>query len=80
MLYDVLMSTKFKRQIVAIIDTFTTLKTTLEKEKKARQAAWVIREQQIETVVTNTIQMWGSIKGIAGKDLGTIDALELPEG
>jgi hypothetical protein len=80
MLYDLLMSTQFKRQIVAIIDTFTAMKTTLEKEKRATQASWATREQQIENVVINTIQMWGSIKGIAGKDLGTIDALELGEG
>jgi hypothetical protein len=56
------------------------MQTTLDKEKRATQASWATREQQIENIVINTIQMWGSIKGIAGKDLGTIDALELPDG
>ena len=42
------------------------------------QRIWKTREKQIEKVVTNTINMYGSIKGIAGKAIGTVKALELP--
>jgi hypothetical protein len=42
------------------------------------QRIWKTREKQIEKVITNTIDMYGSIKGIAGNAIGEIKALELP--
>jgi len=44
------------------------------------QRIWKTREKQIEKVVINTINMYGSIKGIAGKAIGTVKALELTGG
>lgn len=79
MLYDFLTSNEFKLQIEAIVDGFTQMKEDLESEKRAMQRLWKTREKQIEKVVTNTINMYGSIKGIAGKAIGSVKALELPE-
>ncbi|WP_299336909.1 hypothetical protein [uncultured Psychroserpens sp.] len=39
-----------------------------------------IGEKQIEKVVSNTIDMYGSVKGIAGNAIQSVKALELPEG
>ena len=36
--------------------------------------------QRTDKVVTNTVIMYGSIKGIAGTAIGTVKALELPVG
>jgi hypothetical protein len=80
MLYDFLTSNEFKLQIEAIVEGFTQMKDDLESEKRAMQRIWKSREKQIEKVVTNTVNMYGSIKGIAGKAIGTVKALELPEG
>jgi len=80
MLYDFLTSNEFRLQIEAIVEGFTQMKEDLESEKKAMQRIWKTRDKQIEKVVTNTINMYGSIKGIAGKAIGNIQALELPEG
>ena len=80
MLYDFLTSNEFKLQIEAIVEGFTQMKEDLESEKRAMQRIWKTREKQIEKVVANTINMYGSIKGIAGKAIGTVQALELPEG
>jgi hypothetical protein len=44
------------------------------------QHIWKQREKQIEKVVTNTIDMYGSIKGIAGNAIQSVQALELPGG
>jgi len=44
------------------------------------QRIWKEREMQIEKVITNTIDMYGSIKGIAGNAIAPIQTLELPEG
>lgn len=80
MLYDFLTSNEFNLQIEAIVEGFTQMKEDLESEKRAMQRIWKSREKQIEKVVTNTVNMYGSIKGIAGKAIGTVQALELPEG
>lgn len=80
MLYDFLTCNEFRLQIEAIVEGFTQMKTDLDKEKKAMISIWKIREKQIEKVTINTISMYGSIKGIAGNAIGTVRALELPEG
>lgn len=79
MLYDFLTSNEFKMQIEAIVEGFTQMKNDLESEKRAMQRIWSTREKQIDKVVTNTINMYGSIKGIAGTAIGTVKALELSE-
>ncbi|NNL91106.1 MAG: DUF2130 domain-containing protein, partial [Saprospiraceae bacterium] len=49
----------------------------LQKEKNAMQKIWNQREKQIQKVLHNTTGMYGSIKGLAGNAIGTIDSLEL---
>ena len=80
MLYDFLTSNTFRMQIDAIVEGFTQMKEDLESEKRSMQRIWKQREKQIEKVVTNTIDMYGSIKGIAGNAIQSVSALELPGG
>jgi hypothetical protein len=80
MLYDYLTSPDFKSQIEAIVEGFTAMKSDLESEKRAMMKIWTVREKQIDKVITNTTSMYGSIKGIGGMAIGTIQALELGEG
>ena len=49
----------------------------LEREKNAMKRIWKSREKQIEKVRDNAIEMFGSIKGIAGNAIGEIRTLEL---
>jgi hypothetical protein len=44
------------------------------------QRIWKTREKQLEKVLLNTSNMYGSIKGIAGNAVGNVDMLELPKG
>jgi hypothetical protein len=78
MLYDFLTSNTFRMQVEAIVEGFTTMKNDLESEKRSMQRIWKQREKQIEKVVNNTIDMYGSIKGIAGNSVQSVKALELP--
>jgi hypothetical protein len=78
MLYDFLTSNTFRMQIEAIVEGFSSMKEALESEKRAMQRIWKEREKQIEKVITNTIDMYGSIKGIAGNAIQSVKALELP--
>ena len=79
MLYDYLTSSTFRMQVEAIVEGFTSMKIALDGEKRAMQRIWKEREKQIDKVVTNTIDMYGSIKGIAGNAIQSVKALELSE-
>lgn len=80
MLYDYLTSPDFKSQIEAIVEGFTAMKADLESEKRAMMKIWSARDKQIDKVITNTTSMYGSIKGIGGMAIGTVQALELGQG
>ena len=79
MLYDFLTSNEFRLQIEGIVDGFTQMKQDLEKERRSIQGHWKRREMQIEKVLLNTNYMYSTIKGIAGKAIQTVEALELPD-
>ena len=77
LLYGFLTSNEFKMQIEAIVEAFTTMQSDLDSEKRSMQRIWKQREKQIEKVLDNTINMYGSIRGIAGNAIGNIKALVL---
>lgn len=80
MLYDYLSSTTFRMQVEAIVEGFSSMKNALESEKRSMQRIWKEREKQIDKVITNTIDMYGAIKGIAGNAIQSVRALELGSG
>lgn len=79
LLYDFLTSNEFKLQIDGIVEGFTQMQADLISEKNAMKRIWKKREKQIEKVVDNTVHMHGSIKGIAGNAIQSIQALELSQ-
>ena len=79
LLYDYLTSKTFTMQVEAIVDGFTQMKIDLDSEKRAMQRIWKQREKQIEKVVMNTVDMYGSMRGIAGSAIPEVKALELPD-
>lgn len=79
LLYNYLTSNTFRMQIEAIVEGFSQMKADLEREKRSMQSHWKQREKQIEKVIANTIDMYGSVKGIAGNAVQPIPALEMPD-
>ncbi len=79
LLYSYLTGVEFRQQVEAIVEGFTEMKSELEKEKRAFRKIWKVREKQIDKVISNTIDMHGAIKGIAGNAIQSVNALELPE-
>lgn len=79
MIYRYLTGVEFKQRVEAIVDGFSELRTELDREKNAMQRLWKTREKQIEKIINNTIDMYGSVKGIAGSAIETIPSLELPQ-
>ncbi|MFT5884047.1 MAG: hypothetical protein ACI9IP_000499 [Arcticibacterium sp.] len=80
LIYSFFTSNQFRQQIEAIVEGFSSLKNELDREKRAMQRIWKEREVQIDKVTNNTIDMYGSIKGIAGNAISPIKHLELPDG
>ncbi|MGL2428437.1 DUF2130 domain-containing protein [Helicobacter pylori] len=76
LLYRYLTSSEFSMQVNAIIEGFEQLRADLESEKRAMARIWKSREKQIDKVFESTINMYGSIKGIAGNAIGQVKALE----
>ncbi|EJB59928.1 DUF2130 domain-containing protein [Helicobacter pylori] len=76
LLYRYLTSSEFSMQVNAIIEGFEQLRADLESEKRAMARIWKSREKQIDKVFEGTINMYGSIKGIAGNAIGQVKALE----
>jgi Uncharacterized protein conserved in bacteria len=77
LLYHYLTSSEFSMQVNVIIEGFEQLRADLESEKRAMARIWKSREKQIDKVFEGTINMYGSIKGIAGNAIGQVKALEL---
>lgn len=80
LLYNFLTSNSFRLYVEAIVEGFTAMKTALDSEKRSMQRIWKEREKQIEKVITNTIDMHASIRGIAGDAVQSVKLLELPDG
>lgn len=78
LLYDFLTSSTFRMQVEAIVEGFSQMKSDLESEKRSMMRIWKQREKQLDKVIVNTIDMYGSIKGIAGNAIQDVKALDLP--
>lgn len=75
-LYAYLSGTEFKQKIEVIVETFSSMKASLEKEKKYFITSWAEKEKQIDRVISNTLGIYGGLSSVA--PLQKIDSLELP--
>ncbi|MEI6021371.1 MAG: DUF2130 domain-containing protein, partial [Bacteroidota bacterium] len=76
MLYNFLTGNEFKQNIEAVMEGFLSLKEGLTKERMQMEKIWKEREKQLDKVLLNTTQFYGSIKGIAGNAIGDLKMLE----
>ncbi|MDF2456877.1 MAG: hypothetical protein K0R51_2870 [Cytophagaceae bacterium] len=76
LLYGYLTGNEFVQQMGSIVETFVTMKDSLEKEKRAYHKIWSEREKQMEKVIQNSASIYGSLRGIAGSAIQEIKQLE----
>lgn len=76
LLYNYLTGTEFRQNIEAVVEGFLSLKEGISKEKLQMEKIWKEREKQLEKVLINTTQFYGSIKGIAGNAVSDIKLLD----
>ena len=84
-LYAYLSGDEFRHRVEALLETFQAMQEQLAKERRAMEKLWSERAKQIERLVTNTVGMYGAIRGAIGGQLPEIPALDLealppPEG
>lgn len=79
LLYDYLTGNEFAQRVQAIVEGFSTMQDDIAKERRAMERIWKSREKQIEKVINNTIDMYGSIKGIGGTAVPEVPALHFDE-
>lgn len=78
MLYRYLTSTEFKDTFQAIMEGFKNLQQSHQAEKLKMQSFWKEREKLLEQVLSNSIEFYGNLKGIAGSAVPVIKMLESP--
>jgi hypothetical protein len=76
-LYRYLSSDEFRHRVEALVETFKAMEEQLAKERRAMEKLWAERAKQIERLMTNTVGMYGAIRGAIGGQLPEIPALEL---
>ncbi len=76
-LYSYVSSIEFKQKIEVIVETFSDMKKSLEKEKMHFTKSWAVREKQIDRVISSTLEIHGGLSSVA--PLQKIDSLELPD-
>lgn len=79
LLYTYLTSNEFVQNIKRIVENYDDMVVQLNSEKKAMHKIWAQREKQIWAVQENVSALFGAIKGIAGKEMGTSDVLQLSD-
>ena len=77
-LYGYLSGTEFRQHIEAIVESFRGMQCALEKEKRDTEKRWAERQQQIHSIVTNVVGIYGGLQTSSESALPKIKHLELP--
>jgi hypothetical protein len=77
LMYRYLAGDQFRARVQGIVEAFTELQDQVNRERRAMEKLWREREKQIERVVTNTVGLYGEMRGIAGATMPEIPALTL---
>ncbi len=75
-LYSYLTGNEFKQRIEVIVETFSKMKSSIDKERVYFEKSWTEKEKQIQTVIKNTVGIYGDLSGVV--QLQKIESLELP--
>jgi hypothetical protein len=77
LLYRYLAGDQFRQRVQGIVEAFTELQDQINRERRAMEKLWREREKQVERVITNTVGMYGEMRGIVGATMPDIPALTL---
>ena len=75
-LYNYLASAQFSQKVRMMLDSFESMRSDLEAEKRAMQKIWAKRQTQIERVTGAMVTVVGELQGIAQDSLPQLDSME----
>lgn len=75
-LYKYLTSEEFKNVFESILNGFKAIQESHQSEKLKMQRMWKEREKVLEQVLANSVDFYGSIKGIAGAEIPEVETLQ----
>jgi len=78
LLYNYLTSEEFKNVFEAILSGFKTIQDQHHDEKLKLQNLWRQREKTLEQILSNTVNFYGSIRGISS-NIPDINMLDFPK-
>ena len=84
LLYNYLASPTFAQRMRTVLDSFTTMQSELDAEKRAMNKIWAKRQMQIDRVVRSMTTVIGELQAIAQdalpqlQEIDTLDALAGP--
>jgi len=76
--YDYVRSNEFARQITAIVEGMTRMKSQLQKEQQSHARQWKEYDKVIDSTVSSAVEIISEIKSIAGGKLKGIQTHQLP--
>lgn len=76
LVYQYLLSPKFRLRMQAIVEAYSSMKDDLQKEKTFLMRQWAKREAHIDHAIEGAAGMYGELQGIAGQTLQEIEGLE----
>lgn len=74
-LFDFLTSVEFQTIYEQVLSQLDGIRASHELEKKRLLKSWAEREKMLETAITSTVELYGSLRGIT-TDIPQIEALE----
>lgn len=77
-LHSYICGPEFRHRFEGVLESFVTMQTELDQERRALQRAWAKREKQLERGIAQAITLHGDLAGIVGGALPTIASVELP--
>lgn len=75
LLFTYLTGIEFKQRVEAIVEAFSSMDSSLKKERMAYEKIWAEREKQLKKIMVNTIGMHGDLNGLV--TLQQIKTLEI---
>lgn len=78
-LYNYITSSEFAQKIDSMLETYSGMQRTLEKEKMLTQKIWAQREKEIERLRSNTLMIHGSFSGLIDAPLAEVKSLDFEE-
>ena len=76
LIFEYITSTDFKNKLNAVIETFEKMRDQLTTERKRTEAAWGVREEHINRLISGIAGTFGHLQGIAGSEVLALPILE----